>query len=87
MVANHLNESDAVIRIVGTGPLYWFSTSPSTAKRPDASHPRSVPRLGPFGIVVQVAFLEWTPYGKLRHSRFLGIRSDKPARQVVRESA
>ena len=37
-------------------------------------------------IVVQVAFLEWTAYGKLRHSRFLGERTDKAARDVVRES-
>jgi bifunctional non-homologous end joining protein LigD len=38
-------------------------------------------------VVVQVAFIEWTGNGKLRHSRFLGIRTDKEARQVVRESA
>jgi ATP-dependent DNA ligase len=37
-------------------------------------------------IVVQVAFLEWTGNGKLRHSRFLGVRTDKAARDVVRES-
>jgi bifunctional non-homologous end joining protein LigD len=37
-------------------------------------------------IVVQVAFLEWTPHGKLRHSRLLGIRTDKVAREVVREA-
>lgn len=36
-------------------------------------------------IVVQVAFIEWTVHGKLRHSRFLGIRTDKAAREVVRE--
>jgi bifunctional non-homologous end joining protein LigD len=36
-------------------------------------------------IVVQVAFIEWTVHGKLRHPRLLGVRTDKPARQVVRE--
>lgn len=36
-------------------------------------------------VVVQVAFIEWTAHGKLRHSRFLGIRTDKSARDVVRE--
>jgi bifunctional non-homologous end joining protein LigD len=36
-------------------------------------------------IVVQVAFIEWTVHGKLRHSRLLGIRADKAARDVVRE--
>jgi ATP-dependent DNA ligase len=37
-------------------------------------------------IVVQVAFIEWTVHGKLRHPRLLGVRSDKPVREVVRES-
>src|SRR5262249_15455955 len=37
-------------------------------------------------IVVEVAFIEWTAHGKLRHSRFQGIRTDKSAREVVRES-
>jgi ATP-dependent DNA ligase len=37
-------------------------------------------------IVVQAGFIEWTKFGKLRHPRFLGIRSDKTAREVVREA-
>jgi len=37
-------------------------------------------------IVVQVAFIEWTVHGKLRHSRLLGIRSDKAVREVVKET-
>jgi len=37
-------------------------------------------------IVVQVAFMEWTTNGKLRHPRLLGVRFDKNAREVVRES-
>ena len=37
-------------------------------------------------IVVQVAFIEWTGHGKLRHSRLLGLRPDKSPREVVRES-
>jgi len=36
-------------------------------------------------IVVQVAFTEWTVHGKLRHPRLLGVRTDKSAREVVRE--
>jgi ATP-dependent DNA ligase len=36
-------------------------------------------------IVVQVAFIEWTPTNKLRHPRLLGLRPDKAARDVVRE--
>jgi ATP-dependent DNA ligase len=37
-------------------------------------------------IVVQAAFVEWTVHGKLRHPRLTGIRLDKAARDVVRES-
>jgi bifunctional non-homologous end joining protein LigD len=37
-------------------------------------------------VVVQVAFLHWTAYGKMRHPRLLGVRSDKAAADVVRES-
>jgi ATP-dependent DNA ligase len=36
-------------------------------------------------IVVQVAFIEWTVHGKLRHSRLLGLRMDKSPDEVVRE--
>jgi len=38
-------------------------------------------------VVVQVAFMEWTPYAKMRHPRLLGLRADKDARQVTRERA
>ena len=37
-------------------------------------------------IVVQVAFIEWTVNGKLRHPRLLGVRHDTNAREVVREA-
>ena len=36
-------------------------------------------------LVAQIAFTEWTNYGRLRHPRFLGLRDDKAAREVVRE--
>src|SRR5262249_3445797 len=36
--------------------------------------------------VAQVAFSEWTRDGKLRHPRFLGLRTDKRPVEVVRES-
>ncbi len=36
-------------------------------------------------IVVQVAFMEWTSHGKLRHPRLVGVRTDKAARDVTRE--
>lgn len=36
-------------------------------------------------LVVQIGFTEWTRDGKLRHPRYLGIRTDKDAGDVVRE--
>jgi bifunctional non-homologous end joining protein LigD len=36
-------------------------------------------------LVGQIAFTEWTRDGRLRHPRFLGLRNDKPARDVVKE--
>jgi DNA ligase D-like protein (predicted ligase) len=38
-------------------------------------------------LVGQFGFGEWTRDGKLRHPRYLGLREDKPAREVVRERA
>jgi len=37
-------------------------------------------------VVVQVAFMEWTRHNKLRHPRLIGVRIDKKARDVVRET-
>ena len=37
------------------------------------------------GLVAQIGFGEWTRDGRLRHPRHLGLRDDKPAREVVRE--
>jgi DNA ligase D-like protein (predicted ligase) len=36
-------------------------------------------------LVTQVGFGEWTPDGKLRHPRYLGLRDDKAATEVIRE--
>jgi bifunctional non-homologous end joining protein LigD len=36
--------------------------------------------------VAQIAFTEWTRSGKLRHPRYLGLRTDKKPSQVVRET-
>lgn len=37
-------------------------------------------------MVVQIGFTEWTRDGKLRHPRYLGLRTDKDAAEVVRET-
>lgn len=36
-------------------------------------------------LVAQIGFSEWTSDGRLRHPRFLGLRRDKKASEVVRE--
>jgi bifunctional non-homologous end joining protein LigD len=38
-------------------------------------------------LVAQVGFSEWTRDGRLRHPKFLGLRDDKAAAEVVRERA
>jgi ATP-dependent DNA ligase len=37
-------------------------------------------------LVAQIGFGEWTRDGMLRHPRYEGLRTDKDARAVVRES-
>jgi DNA ligase D-like protein (predicted ligase) len=37
-------------------------------------------------LVAQIGFSEWTRDGRLRHPRFLGLREDKAAAEVVRET-
>lgn len=37
-------------------------------------------------VVVEVKFAEWTDDGRLRQPIFVGVRDDKPAREVTRES-
>jgi bifunctional non-homologous end joining protein LigD len=37
-------------------------------------------------VVVEVAFTEWTRDGNLRHASYVGLREDKPARDVRRET-
>jgi bifunctional non-homologous end joining protein LigD len=49
---------------------------------------KGVPRVATWvepELVAQIAFMEWTSDGRLRHPSFLGLRFDKPAREVVRE--
>ena len=36
-------------------------------------------------LVAEIRFTEWTAAGRIRHPAFLGVRTDKPATDVVRE--
>jgi bifunctional non-homologous end joining protein LigD len=38
-------------------------------------------------LVAEVAFAEWTPDGHVRHASFKGLRTDKPAGEIIREAA
>jgi bifunctional non-homologous end joining protein LigD len=51
---------------------------------PEKGLPRAATWVEP-ELVAQIAFMEWTPDGRLRHPSFLGLRFDKPAGEVVRE--
>jgi len=51
---------------------------------PEKGIPRAATWVEP-ELVAQIAFMEWTSDGRLRHPSFLGLRIDKPAREVVRE--
>jgi bifunctional non-homologous end joining protein LigD len=37
-------------------------------------------------LVGQFEFVEWTPEGHLRHSRFMGLREDRKPAEVIREA-
>lgn len=54
-----------------------FTVAPKTDRRPVWVTPR---------VLAEVRFDCWTPDGKMRFPRFLGLRYDKPALAVVRES-
>lgn len=56
-----------------------FADLPSTARR-------GVHWVEP-ELVCEIAFLNWTPDGVLRHPSFQGLREDKPAKSVKRERA
>ena len=57
-------------------------TSPFAQRPPGAARAHWVrPEL-----VGEVEFTEWTPDGRLRHPSWKGLREDKPAREIVRET-
>src|SRR5687767_13686515 len=51
---------------------------------PEKGIPRAATWVEP-ELVAHIAFMEWTGDGRLRHPSFLGMRIDKPAREVTRE--
>lgn len=55
------------------------------SRRLDANAARNVRWVKP-ELVVEIALRGWTADGNLRHASFRGVREDKPAREVVRET-
>jgi bifunctional non-homologous end joining protein LigD len=61
-------------------PLHRLTSPFSAGPRPAEDIQWVSPKL-----VAEVGFSEWTTAGLLRHPRYLGLRDDKPAREVRRE--
>jgi bifunctional non-homologous end joining protein LigD len=80
---------------VGTGfdteTLHSLGTQLRALERndPPFAHPQAIRERGVSWVqpelVAQIGFTEWTRDGRLRHPRFLGLREDKAAAEVVRE--
>ena len=67
----------------GQPPVSAAEVQPGRWSRRRAGSERWVKPL----LVVEVAFGEWTPDHRVRHAVFRGIRTDKPAHEIVRERA
>jgi bifunctional non-homologous end joining protein LigD len=76
--------TDAALRDLAAclGPLETTSCPFIAIARPDAAQARWVEP----ALVGEVEFTEWTQDGRLRHPTWRGLRPDKSADQVVRES-
>jgi ATP-dependent DNA ligase len=74
-------DQDTLQRLGRTLAQLKISTCPFTE---DGLPRRNVHWVKP-KLVAEIAFSEWTTAGKLRHPRFLGLREDKRAKEVVRE--
>lgn len=64
--------------------LRALSRDTSAFANPSAIRERGVTWVTP-KLVAEIGFTEWTSAGRLRHPRFLGLRDDKAAADVVRE--
>jgi bifunctional non-homologous end joining protein LigD len=96
LVGYHVDGNLVFAGKVGTGygqrTLRELADRLAALERPDPpfAPQLGLPRAGVHWVrpdlVAEIAFTEWTNDGKLRHPRYIGLRSDKPASQVVREA-
>jgi bifunctional non-homologous end joining protein LigD len=61
-------------------------TKPAFANPPKGREAHGVHWLKPT-LVAEVKFAQWTSEGLARHASFVGLRSDKPAKQITQEAA
>lgn len=66
-------------------PPYAGAGDPEAGPPENSDLPRAGVRWLTPRLVVEVGFTEWTDEGRLRHPRYLGLREDKDASEVVRE--
>lgn len=62
------------------------SEKPAFINPPRGQDARGVHWLKP-RLVAEIKFAQWTDEGLVRHASFVGLRSDKPARQITQEIA
>jgi bifunctional non-homologous end joining protein LigD len=68
---------------VGRAPFSVGESKPGRwSKRAVGSERWVEPRL-----VAEVEFSDWTPDGQIRHASYIGLRTDKPAKAIIRETA
>jgi bifunctional non-homologous end joining protein LigD len=93
-----VHDADGALRYAGNvGTGFDERTLGELTRRLQAIETRRAPIPVPAGagrvhwvrpqLLAEVSFGEWTRSGRIRHSVFHGLRSDKPARAITREKA
>jgi bifunctional non-homologous end joining protein LigD len=77
--------NDAMLATLAKRLAKLASDKPPFANPPTGAEGRRAHWVKP-ELVGEVAFTEWTRDGTLRHPSFQGLREDKPARDIVRET-